>query len=289
MANKELLIVTGMSGAGRSTVAHALEDLGWYVVDNLPPALLPELAIQTNASEISSLAVVVDVRGGKFFDALNSALQTLKTSGIAYRLLFLDATDQSLVQRFESTRRPHPLQAKDRIVDGIERERAKLEELRSGADVVIDTSNLNVHQLEKRVGEIFSAGMLDAIRINVLSFGYKYGIPVDADLVVDCRFIPNPHWIPELRPLNGTSSQVSQKVLTSEGVEDFVKTYVSLIEQIVPGYIREGKKFVTLAVGCTGGKHRSVAVAEEIAKRLNLISDPTPVDAQAVHRDMGRE
>ena len=181
------------------------------------------------------------------------------------------------------------LQGTDRIVDGIERERAKLEELRSSADIVIDTTNLNVHQLEKRVGEIFAAGHKVGVRVNVLSFGYKYGIPVDADLVVDCRFIPNPHWIPELRPLNGTSLQVSQKVLTSEGVEDFVKTYVSLIEQIVPGYIREGKKFVTLAVGCTGGKHRSVAVAEEIAKRLNLISDPTPVDAQAVHRDMGRE
>jgi len=170
MANKELLIVTGMSGAGRSTVAHALEDLGWYVVDNLPPALLPELATQTNSSEIASLAVVVDVRGGKFFDALNNSLQTLKSNGVTYRLLFLDATDQSLVQRFESTRRPHPLQGKDRIVDGIERERTKLEEVRSQADVVIDTSNLNVHQLEKRVGEIFSVGMLDAVRINVLSF-----------------------------------------------------------------------------------------------------------------------
>ena len=289
MANKELLIVTGMSGAGRSTVAHALEDLGWYVVDNLPPALLPELATQTNSSEIASLAVVVDVRGGKFFDALNNSLQTLKSNGVTYRLLFLDATDQSLVQRFESTRRPHPLQGKDRIVDGIERERTKLEEVRSQADVVIDTSNLNVHQLEKRVGEIFSVGMLDAVRINVLSFGYKYGIPVDADLVLDCRFIPNPHWIPELRPLTGLTKEVSNKVLTSEGVTEFVKSYVSVIRQMMPGYLREGKKYVTIAIGCTGGKHRSVAIAAEIARQLS--SDPTNIDisAHATHRDVGRE
>jgi len=289
MATKELLVVTGMSGAGRSTVAHALEDLGWYVVDNLPPALLPELALQTKSSDIASLAVVVDVRGGKFFDALSHSLHTLKESGISYRLLFLDATDQSLVQRFESTRRPHPLQAKDRIVDGIERERSKLEELRSGADVVIDTSNLNVHQLEKRIGEIFSAGMLDAIRINVLSFGYKYGIPVDSDLVLDCRFIPNPHWIPELRPLTGLTPEVSNKVLTSEGVADFVKSYVGVIRQMMPGYLREGKKYVTIAIGCTGGKHRSVAVAEEIAKQLSADKSAIEISAHATHRDVGRE
>jgi UPF0042 nucleotide-binding protein len=289
MATKELLVVTGMSGAGRSTVAHALEDLGWYVVDNLPPALLPDLALQTKSSDISSLAVVVDVRGGKFFDALSQSLMTLKESGISYRLLFLDATDQSLVQRFESTRRPHPLQAKDRIVDGIERERSKLEELRSGADVVIDTSNLNVHQLEKRIGEIFSAGMLDAIRINVLSFGYKYGIPVDSDLVLDCRFIPNPHWIPELRPLTGLTKEVSSKVLTSEGVSDFVKSYVGVIRQMMPGYLREGKKYVTIAIGCTGGKHRSVAIAEEIAKQLSSEKSAIDISAHATHRDVGRE
>lgn len=289
MSTKELLVVTGMSGAGRSTVAHALEDLGWYVVDNLPPALLPELAVQTKSSDIASLAVVVDVRGGKFFDALSNSLQTLKGSGISYRLLFLDATDQSLVQRFESTRRPHPLQGKDRIVDGIERERSKLEELRSGADVVIDTSNLNVHQLEKRIGEIFSAGMLDAIRINVLSFGYKYGIPVDSDLVLDCRFIPNPHWIPELRPLTGLTKEVSNKVLNSEGVSEFVKSYVGVIRQMMPGYLREGKKYVTIAIGCTGGKHRSVAISEEIAKQLSSEKSDIEISAHATHRDVGRE
>jgi len=288
MTTKELLILTGMSGAGRSTVAHALEDLGWYVVDNLPPALLPQLADQTLDTH-TSLAVVVDVRGGKFFDELNSALDSLKKLSVPYRMLFLDATDQALVQRFESTRRPHPLQGPDRIVDGIARERAKLEEIRAQADVVIDSSNLNVHQLEKRTSEIFAAGMLPSLRINVLSFGYKYGIPVDSDLVLDCRFIPNPHWIPELRPLNGLDAPVSQKVLTSEGVADFVSSYVSVVRKMIPGYAREGKKYVTIAIGCTGGKHRSVAVAEEIAKQLASASSDLQISAHATHRDVGRE
>ena len=288
MATKELLILTGMSGAGRSTVAHALEDLGWYVVDNLPPALLPSLAEQTLETH-AAMAVVVDVRGGKFFDELNNSLAKLKSASVPYRLLFLDASDQALVQRFESTRRPHPLQAKDRIVDGIERERAKLEEIRAQADVVIDSSNLNVHQLEKRTSEIFAAGMLASLRINVLSFGYKYGIPVDADLVLDCRFIPNPHWIPELRPLNGLDAPVSAKVLGSEGVADFVKSYVGVVKQMVPGYFREGKKYVTIAIGCTGGKHRSVSIAEEIAKQLSSTSADLEISAHATHRDVGRE
>ena len=288
MPTQELLILTGMSGAGRSTVAHALEDLGWYVVDNLPPALLPQLAEQSLDTH-AALAVVVDVRGGKFFDELNSALSQLKSAATPYRLLFLDATDQSLVHRFESTRRPHPLQGKDRIVDGIERERAKLEEIRAQADVVIDTSNLNVHQLEKRTSEIFAAGMLPSLRVNVLSFGYKYGIPVDADLVLDCRFIPNPHWIPELRPLNGLDKPVSDKVLSSEGVEDFVKSYVSVVQKMIPGYFREGKKYVTIAIGCTGGKHRSVAIAEEIARQLSTSSKDLESTAHATHRDVGRE
>jgi UPF0042 nucleotide-binding protein len=284
---QETLILTGMSGAGRSTVAHSLEDLGWYVVDNLPPSLLPSLVAKGTGPQGKELAVVVDVRGGEFFDELTQALTELKESKSAFRLVFLDATDQALVQRFESTRRPHPLQDNDRIVDGIARERAKLEDVRSQADVVIDTSNLNVHQLEKRIGEIFGAGKLQGIRINVLSFGYKYGIPVDADLVLDCRFIPNPHWIPELRPLTGLTPQVSQKVLGSEGVADFVHAYVSLVNSMLDGYMREGKKYVTIAVGCTGGKHRSVAITEEIAHQLSQIG--SEVSAHPTHRDVGRE
>lgn len=286
---REVLILTGMSGAGRSTVAHALEDLGWYVVDNVPAALLPALVAQTDGASIPAMAVVVDVRSGRFFDDLNNALAQLAAEGVPHRLLFLDATDQALVQRFESTRRPHPLQGTDRIVDGIARERTRLEDLRSRAEVVIDTSNLNVHQLEKRVGEIFASGQSHGVRVNVLSFGYKYGVPVDADLVLDCRFIPNPHWIPELRALTGLDNAVSQHVLTSPGVDAFVDSYVSLLNQMAEGYLREGKKYVTLAVGCTGGKHRSVAISEAIAARLNKSEGSISIEAHAIHRDVGRE
>jgi UPF0042 nucleotide-binding protein len=287
--SKEVLILTGMSGAGRSTVAHALEDLGWYVVDNLPPTLLSDLISQGLQSEISALAVVVDVRGGKFFDELASSLAHLKESGTNFRVAFLDATDQALVQRFESTRRPHPLQGSGRIVDGIAAERQKLQELLAQADVVIDTSNLNVHQLEKRTAEIFAQGLTQSVRVNVLSFGYKYGIPVDADLVLDCRFIPNPHWIPELRPLSGLDEKVKSTVLANPGVGQFVDTYVSLIQQMLPGYLREGKKYLTVAIGCTGGKHRSVSVAREITDKLDGDGAGLTISAHASHRDVGRE
>ncbi len=287
--NQEVLILTGMSGAGRSTVAHALEDLGWYVVDNLPPKLLSDLVKQGVQSELKSLAVVVDVRGGKFFDELASSLSELKKSGANFRVAFLDATDQALVQRFESTRRPHPLQGKGRIVDGIAAEREKLQDLLSQADVVIDTSNLNIHQLEKRTAEIFAQGLTQSVRVNVLSFGYKYGIPVDADLVLDCRFIPNPHWIPELRPLTGLDDKVKDNVLANTGVSDFVHSYVSVINQMLPGYMREGKKYLTVAIGCTGGRHRSVSVAREIASQLDGERDEFTVSAHASHRDVGRE
>ena len=287
MSSQETLILTGMSGAGRSTVAHALEDLGWYVVDNLPPSLLSALVAKGTGPQGKELAVVVDVRGGEFFDELSQALAQLKTESLPYRLVFLDATDQALVQRFESTRRPHPLQREDRIVDGISRERVKLEEIRSQSDVAIDTTNLNVHQLEKRVGEIFGKGAVNGVRINVLSFGYKYGIPVDADLLLDCRFIPNPHWNPELRPLTGLTKEVSSAVLGSDGVSEFVSNYVHLVHSMLTGYLREGKKFVTIAVGCTGGKHRSVAITAEIAKQLNEIG--SDISAHPTHRDVGRE
>jgi len=281
----ELLILTGMSGAGRSTVAHALEDLHWYVVDNLPAALLPALTEKVHSGEIGRLAVVLDVRGGAFFNDLNASLDELSKKNIAFRLLFLDASDQALVQRFEATRRPHPLQGDGTIINGIAAERAKLDELRSRADVVIDTSNLNVHQLDKRIGEIFGAGQSQGIRMNILSFGYKYGIPVDSDLLLDCRFIPNPHWIPELRPLNGRDEPVRKAVLSAPGVDKFIDDYVALLISMSDGFLTEGKKFVTVAIGCTGGKHRSVAISEEIAARLNRPG----VTAHAMHRDVGRE
>lgn len=284
--SNELLLLTGMSGAGRSTVAHALEDSGWYVVDNLPPALLLGLV---QASDSPRIAVVVDVRTGKYFDDLSSSIKELRGAGINYRMLFLDASDQALVQRFESTRRPHPLQGNGRIVDGIIKERARLEEFRADADQVIDTSNLNVHQLEKRINEFFKSDGASGVRINVLSFGYKYGIPVDSDLVLDCRFIPNPHWIPELRPKNGQNSEVSQYVLSQDGVSDTISNYAALLKKMSSGYLREGKKYITLAVGCTGGKHRSVAIAEELAKQLSTMNNDFEIEAHAVHRDVGRE
>jgi UPF0042 nucleotide-binding protein len=284
--SNELLLLTGMSGAGRSTVAHALEDSGWYVVDNLPPALLLGLV---QASDSPRIAVVVDVRTGKYFDDLSSSIKELRGAGINYRMLFLDASDQALVQRFESTRRPHPLQGNGRIVDGIIKERARLEEFRADADQVIDTSNLNVHQLEKRINEFFKSDGASGVRINVLSFGYKYGIPVDSDLVLDCRFIPNPHWIPELRPKNGQNSEVSQYVLSQDGVSDTISNYATLLKKMSSGYLREGKKYITLAVGCTGGKHRSVAIAEELAKQLSTMNNDFEIEAHAVHRDVGRE
>jgi len=287
MNSKEILILTGMSGAGRSTVAHALEDLGWYVVDNLPPSLLPALVSKGTGPDGKEYAVVVDVRGGRFFDELKQALEELKKNGFIYRLVFLDATDQALVQRFESTRRPHPLQGSDRIVEGIAREREKLDDLRAQCDITIDTSNLNVHQLEKRIGEIFGGGKIQGVRINVLSFGYKYGIPVDSDLVLDCRFIPNPHWIPELRSLTGLTTQVSERVLGNTGVEEFVKNYVALVASMIPGYMHEGKKYLTISVGCTGGKHRSVAITQEISKQLNALD--IGLSAYPTHRDVGRE
>ncbi len=288
--NREMVIITGMSGAGRSTVAHSMEDHGWYVIDNLPPSLLSSV-FDTTERTADKIAVVIDVRGRQLFDDLNRSLAELAERGIARKIIFVDASDEVLVQRFESSRRPHPLQGNDRIVDGIEREREKLRELRSGADLVVDTSQLNVHQLEKKISELFSTEASASLKVNVLSFGYKYGLPVDADLVMDCRFIPNPHWDPELRPKNGLDSEVSKAVLSAETVEEFLDRYVALFQSISRGYLREGKRYITLAIGCTGGKHRSVAVAEELAKRINgsLVDREHSVSAHAIHRDLGRE
>jgi UPF0042 nucleotide-binding protein len=286
----EVVVVTGMSGAGRSTVAHAMEDLGWYVVDNLPPSLLANLCDIT-ANTVTNIAVVIDVRGRQFFDDLNVALSEIGERGIARRILFVDASDDVLIRRFESTRRPHPLQGGDRIVDGISKERERLREVRSISDIVIDSSALNIHQLDKKIEELFHADGTADLRVNVLSFGYKYGIPVDADLVMDCRFIPNPHWIPELRPLNGLDAPVSENVLHSKNVQEFLARYQLLFETMADGFFLEGRKYLTLAVGCTGGKHRSVAIAEELVRRLNEIHSISghSVAATSIHRDLGRE
>jgi UPF0042 nucleotide-binding protein len=287
---REVVVITGMSGAGRSTVAHSMEDAGWYVIDNLPPQLLGALLELTEQTS-DSVAVVIDVRGRQFFDQLNKALADLVERGVSRKIVFVDASDEVLIRRFESSRRPHPLQGNDRILDGIERERTKLHDLRAGADLVVDTSQLNIHQLERKINELFQSGSLASLKVNLLSFGYKFGIPADADLVMDCRFIPNPHWQPELRPKNGLDSEVSKAVLSAAEVPEFLDRYVAMFESIARGYLHEGKKFITLAIGCTGGKHRSVAIAEELAKRLNgmTVAKDGEVSAHAIHRDLGRE
>ena len=283
----EVLVVTGMSGAGRSTAADVLEDLGWYVVDNLPPTMLAPLAtLAAHASaELPKVAVVVDVRGGTFFTDLRGALEGLRESGVRPRVLYLDASDQALVRRFESVRRPHPLQGRDRILDGIERERALVGDLRGSADLVIDSSDLNVHQLGAKIIELFGEDGPGRLRLTVMSFGFKYGLPVDADHVVDVRFLPNPYWVPELRASTGRDEPVRDYVLGQPGAEDFVERYVGALEPVLDGYRRENRPFVTIAVGCTGGKHRSVAITEELVRRLGEHDER----ASAVHRDLGRE
>ncbi|MFB7944151.1 RNase adapter RapZ [Kitasatospora phosalacinea] len=283
----ELVIISGMSGAGRSTAAKCLEDLGWFVVDNLPPALIPTMVDLGARSQgaVPRIGAVVDVRGRTFFDDLLTSLEELEKRGVRLRVLFLDSSDDALVRRFESVRRPHPLQADGRIVDGIARERELLRELRGEADLVLDTSNLNVHQLRAKMDAQFAGQDEPELRATVMSFGFKYGLPVDADLVVDCRFLPNPHWVPELRARTGTDPEVAEYVFQQPGAQQFVDGYTELLRIITEGYRREGKRYMTLAVGCTGGKHRSVAMSEQLTKRL--IADG--VETVLVHRDMGRE
>lgn len=282
----ELVVVTGMTGAGRSTAAKELEDLGFYVVDNLPPSLLKDVVALVDESRgpAQPIAVVVDVRSGSFFASLEDNLRHGATGRHA-TLVFLEATDEVLVRRQEAARRPHPLQGEGRLLDGLQMERVVLAPLRADADLVIDTSILNVHQLTDRIAEEFGTPETVRLRVSVVSFGFKYGIPVDADFVADMRFLPNPHWIPELRPQTGTSAPVSSYVLQQQGAEEFLATFTDLLAGVAGGYLREGKRFAQVAVGCTGGKHRSVAMSEELVRRLKKRG----IDARAVHRDLGRE
>ena len=282
----ELVVVTGMTGAGRSTAAKELEDLGFYVVDNLPPTLLREVVRLVDESKglQQPIAVVVDVRSGSFFGSLQANLAQGAT-GRRTTLLFLEADDDTLVRRQEAARRPLPLQGGGRLLDGLERERIVLSDLRSNADVIIDTSNLNVHQLTDKVADAFGSPDSTLLRITVVSFGFKYGIPVDADFVADMRFLPNPFWVPELRELNGRDAAVATYVKDRPDALDFLDRYVPVVETVAAGYLREGKRFMTVAIGCTGGKHRSVAMTEEIAARLQQRG----YAARAAHRDLGRE
>jgi UPF0042 nucleotide-binding protein len=282
----ELLVVTGMSGAGRTKAAAVLEDLDWYVVDNLPAQLLTQLAgmLTTSPGGVHRLAAVVDVRGREFFADLVNVVDSLFEAGIAHRILYLDCSDAVLVQRFEAVRRPHPLQGDGRILDGIAEERHLLREVRERADIVIDTTELSVHDLAREVRSAVS-GDDEALRVHVLSFGFKYGLPLDADHVVDVRFLANPYWISELRHLTGRDDPVREYVLGLKGAREFVTRYVSALEPVLAGYIHEDKRYVTIAVGCTGGKHRSVALAEAVAAELRGEGHRVVV----THRDLGRE
>ncbi len=283
----EVVVVTGLSGAGRSTAAKCLEDLGYYVVDNLPPSLIAamvDLGSHTSGG-VTRIAVVVDVRSRAFSADLRSVIGELDERGYRPRVLFLEATDEVLVRRFEGVRRAHPLQGGGRLVDGIAAERELLRDLKAVADSVVDTSNQSVHDLRRQLEREFSGDAAPALRATVLSFGFKYGLPLDADLVADVRFLPNPHWIPELRPHTGQDPDVRDYVLSQEGAGQFLDVYTELLRLVGAGYQREGKRYLTLAIGCTGGKHRSVAMAEEIAKRL--VGDG--VQTMVAHRDLGRE
>jgi RNase adapter protein RapZ len=284
----EVAVVTGLSGAGRSTAAKCLEDLGWFVVDNLPPELIAtmvELGAQARGV-ITRVAVVMDVRSRAFTDDLGSVIKDLDARGYKPRVLFLEATDEVLVRRFEQVRRGHPMQGDGRLVDGIKAERHLLGPLREHADLVLDTTGLSVHQLRAKIEDAFGSETSARTRVTVLSFGYKYGLPMDADLVMDVRFLPNPFWIPELREQTGLDGDVRNYVLGQEGAEEFLDRYHDLLRLIGTGYRREGKRYLTLAVGCTGGKHRSVAISEELAARL---ANEDGMAVKVVHRDLGRE
>jgi RNase adapter protein RapZ len=282
----ELVVVTGMTGAGRSTAAKELEDLGYFVVDNLPPELVTEVVrlVDEQKGREQPIAVVVDVRGGTSFHTLREQLaQHLPTRRTS--LLFLEADDDILVRRQEAARRPHPLQAGGRLLEGIDRERSVMTQLRGDADVVIDTTQLNLHQLKDKVAQAFGDPGTTALKVTVVSFGFKYGVPVDADLLADMRFLPNPFWVAELRDFTGQDAGVVEYVVGRADAQTFLERYLPVIETVGEGYQREGKRFMTVAIGCTGGKHRSVAMAEEIATRLRALG----VDAAATHRDLGRE
>ena len=281
------LLITGLSGAGRSEAAHSLEDLGYFVVDNLPPALLSKMAeLAASPGGPGRVAIVVDARGGVFFGELSQALEELKQARVPSSIVFLDASDDDLVNRYEATRRRHPLAPGDRVAEGIRKERLMMESLRAEADLVIDTSGLTPHELRDRMREMFAdtppeAGLL----VSIVSFGFKYGSPRDADLVLDVRFLPNPHWIDELRPLPGTNEKVREYVEGQEEYGPFMKRLEGLLDVVVPGYVDEGKSYLTVAIGCTGGRHRSIVVADDLADYFKEQEHRVAVN----HRDLDRD
>jgi UPF0042 nucleotide-binding protein len=280
------VLVTGMTGAGRGTAAKGLEKLGYYVIDNLPAELLESaIAAIERSGEVSRLAIVVDARSGSFFAGLNDALQRLRERGTQPRVLYLEASDDVLVRRQEAARRPHPLSREGRLIDGFVRERELLRRIRGRADVVIDTSNLNVHQLGQRMQAAFEDPESEGLRVSVVSFGFKYGLPIDADMVADMRFLPNPYWVDELRPLSGLDDPVRDYVRKQPRSSEFLDSYEALLALLTDGFVHEDKSFLTVAMGCTGGRHRSVTMAEALGERLRARG----VKTQVIHRDLGRE
>ena len=281
----QIALITGLSGAGRRTAAHAMEDLGWYVVDNLPPVLIPALVDTLWRDGTSRIAVVVDVRSREQFEQLPKAVADVKALGATVTTVFLEADDDVIVQRQESNRRPLPLQGGDRLLEGIRRERLLLADQRASADIVVDTSRLSARHLVQRISNHFGDEATDRLKISLISFGFKNGVPIDADMVFDVRFLPNPFWIPELRPKSGLSRDVAQYVLKHRAAQDFLVHMMALLATVAPGYLAEGKRQVTVAIGCTGGKHRSTSMSEELAHRLRDEGYPSTV----LHRDLGKE
>jgi UPF0042 nucleotide-binding protein len=281
-----LLIVTGLSGAGRTESARALEDLGYFVVDNLPPTLLPKMAeLAARPGGPGRLAIVVDARGGVFFGELSKSLEELQQAQVPYRILFLEAADEDLVKRYEATRRRHPLAPADRVVEGIRKERIMMESLRGEADLILDTSGLTPHALRAKIRDAFSEAPPEkGLQVSLMSFGYKHGTPRDADLVIDCRFLPNPHWVDDLRPLPGTDERVKTYVKGQQTYREFMRRLRGLLGFMVPGFVAEGKSYLTVAVGCTGGRHRSVVIADELATFFRDKGLPVSVE----HRDLDR-
>lgn len=283
----DFTIITGLSGAGRSEAAKCLEDVGYFVVDNLPPALIGKMAeLAASSGNPSRVSIVADVRGGVFFTELSRGLQDLRALKIPYRILFLEASDEDLVRRFEATRRRHPLAPADRVVEGIRKERLMMASLKESADLIIDTSGMSPHELRDRVRDVFAASPPEArVQVSIVSFGYKYGLPRDADMVLDVRFLPNPHWVERLRPLPGTDPRVRSHVIGQRGYGEFMRRLRSLLNTAVPGYVAEGKSYLTIGIGCTGGRHRSVVVADELAQYFRKRGHAVAVD----HRDLDRE
>ena len=286
-AGLDVTVITGMSGAGRSTAANVLEDLGFFVIDNLPPALIGKVAeLARGGSSPQRYGFGVDVRTGSFVEDLDQALAELRAFGARTRVLFLEASDDALVRRFDASRRPHPLADAERLVEGIQKERALLEELKGRADVVIDTSGLNVHELRERLLAIFaSESAASALQVDIVSFGFKHGLPLDVDLVFDCRFLPNPHWIDELRPLDGRDEPVRDYVMRQPESGAYLDELRRLFDLTLPAYEREGKAYLSIAIGCTGGRHRSVAMAEAVS----VILEELGYHPHVRHRDVERE